>query len=161
MTKELYNLLNSPFFVGFDRIHDRMHEFNDSLSKNVSWKHPSYPPYNIRRPGADEYVIEMAVAGFSEEDIDIQVEEDVLKISGSVSGAPTSWKSPFINFLDDFGILFTRNFNLAETIEVKNASLNNGMLQVFLENIIPEHKKPRKVAINQIKNKEELKQLNG
>ena len=157
MTKELYNLLNSPFFVGFDRIHDRMHEFNDSLSKNVSWKHPSYPPYNIRRPGAYEYVIEMAVAGFSEEDIDIQVEEDVLKISGSVSGDPTS------KYLHK-GIAnreFTRNFNLAETIEVKNASLNNGMLQVFLENIIPEHKKPRKVAINQIKNKEELKQLNG
>jgi molecular chaperone IbpA len=136
MTKELFNLLNSPFFVGFDRIHDRMHEFNDSLSKNVSWKHPSYPPYNIRRPTSDEYVIEMAVAGFSEEDIDIQVEEDVLKISGSVSGDPTS------KYLHK-GIAnreFTRNFNLAETIEVKNASLNNGCYKYSLKTLYPNTK---------------------
>ena len=141
-----------PYFVGFDQLFDRLTKFEAAKSGMQS-----YPPYNIRRPGADEYVIDMAGAGFSEEDIDIQVEEDVLKISGSVSGDPTS------KYLHK-GIAnreFTRNFNLAETIEVKNASLNNGMLQVFLENIIPEHKKPRKVAINQIKNKEELKQLNG
>jgi len=147
MTKDMFTLLNSPYFVGFDRIHDRLHEFNDSIAKNL----PTYPPYNIRKVG-DQYIVEMAVAGFSESDIDIQVEGDVLKIVGSITESKDN--SPYLHK----GIAnrgFTRTFNLAETIEVKDASLINGMLKVFLEDIIPDNKKPRKVNIN---NKEETKE---
>jgi|TARA_R110000824_G_scaffold86954_1_gene214745 molecular chaperone IbpA len=147
MTKDMFTLLNSPFFVGFDRIHDRLHEFNDSIAKNL----PTYPPYNIRKVG-DQYIVEMAVAGFSESDIDIQVEGDILKIVGSITDSKDN--SPYLHK----GIAnrgFTRTFNLAETIEVKDASLINGMLKVFLEDIIPDNKKPRKVNIN---NKEETKE---
>ena len=143
----MFTLLNSPFFVGFDRIHDRLHEFNDSIAKNL----PTYPPYNIRKVG-DQYIVEMAVAGFSESDIDIQVEGDILKIVGSITDSKDN--SPYLHK----GIAnrgFTRTFNLAETIEVKDASLINGMLKVFLEDIIPDNKKPRKVNIN---NKEETKE---
>ena len=143
----MFTLLNSPYFVGFDRIHDRLHEFNDSIAKNL----PTYPPYNIRKVG-DQYIVEMAVAGFSESDIDIQVEGDVLKIVGSITESKDN--SPYLHK----GIAnrgFTRTFNLAETIEVKDASLINGMLKVFLEDIIPDNKKPRKVNIN---NKEETKE---
>jgi molecular chaperone IbpA len=92
------------------------------------------------------------VAGFSESDIDIQVEGDVLKIVGSITESKDN--SPYLHK----GIAnrgFTRTFNLAETIEVKDASLINGMLKVFLEDIIPDNKKPRKVNIN---NKEETKE---
>ena len=147
MTKDMFTLLNSPYFVGFDRIHDRLHEFNDSIAKNL----PTYPPYNIRKVG-DQYIVEMAVAGFSESDIDIQVEGDILKIVGSITDSKDN--SPYLHK----GIAnrgFTRTFNLAETIEVKDASLINGMLKVFLEDIIPDNKKPRKVNIN---NKEETKE---
>ena len=147
MTKDMFTLLNSPYFVGFDRIHDRLHEFNDSIAKNL----PTYPPYNIRKVG-DQYIVEMAVAGFSESDIDIQVEGDILKIVGSITDNKDP--RPYLHK----GIAnrgFTRTFNLAETIEVKDASLINGMLKVFLEDIIPDNKKPRKVNIN---NKEETKE---
>ena len=147
MTKDMFTLLNSPFFVGFDRIHDRLHEFNDSIAKNL----PTYPPYNIRKVG-DQYIVEMAVAGFSESDIAIQEEGDILKIVGSITESKDN--SPYLHK----GIAnrgFTRTFNLAETIEVKDASLINGMLKVCLEDIIPDNKKPRKVNIN---NKEETKE---
>ena len=81
MTKDILSLLNSPFFVGFDRIHDRLHEFNDTLSKNV----PSYPPYNIRKVEENKYIVEIAVAGFSKSDIEIEIDGDVLKIAGKTS----------------------------------------------------------------------------
>ena len=136
MTKDMFNLLNSPFFVGFERIHDRMNQFNDTLSKNA----PSYPPYNIHKDD-DQYIIEMAVAGFTEDDIDIEVQDDVLKVVGSASTSTNS-SSYLHRGIANRG--FTRNFNLAETIEVKSASLINGMLQICLENIVPENKKPRK-----------------
>ena len=145
MTKDLFNLLNSPFFVGFDRMHNRLHEFNNTMTRTQS-----YPPYNIRRE-EDLYMVELAVAGFSEDDIDIEIEGDVLKIVGSIGDNKDD--SPYLHR----GIAnrgFTRTFNLSETIEVKNASLINGMLKVFLEDIVPENKKPRKVGINK---KEETK----
>ena len=148
----MFTLLNSPFFVGFDRIHDRLHEFNDSIAKNL----PTYPPYNIRKVG-DQYIVEMAVAGFSESDIDIQVEGDVLKVVGSITDNKDT--SPYLHK----GIAnrgFTRTFNLAETIEVKDASLVNGMLKIFLEDIIPDNKKPRKININKEETQEESQLLN-
>ena len=148
MTKDMFNLLNSPFFVGFERIHDRMNQFNDTLSKNA----PSYPPYNIHKDD-DQYIIEMAVAGFTEDDIDIE-----LKVVGSASTSTNS-SSYLHRGIANRG--FTRNFNLAETIEVKSASLINGMLQICLENIVPENKKPRKVNINKKEeSKEEPRLLN-
>ena len=152
MTKDMFTLLNSPFFVGFDRIHDRLHEFNDSIAKNL----PTYPPYNIRKVG-DQYIVEMAVAGFSESDIDIQVEGDILKVVGSITDNKDP--RPYLHK----GIAnrgFTRTFNLAETIEVKDASLVNGMLKIFLEDIIPDNKKPRKININKEETQEESQLLN-
>ena len=145
MTKDMFTLLNSPFFVGFDRIHDRLHEFNETVAKNL--QQSTYPPYNIRKVG-DQYIVEMAVAGFSESDIDIQIEGDILKVVGSITDNKDT--SPYLHK----GIAnrgFTRTFNLAETIEVKDASLINGMLKIFLEDIIPDNKKPRKVGINKKK----------
>lgn len=153
MTKDMFTLLNSPFFVGFDRIHDRLHEFNDTVAKNL--QQSTYPPYNIRKVG-DQYIVEMAVAGFSESDIDIQIEGDILKVVGSITDNKDT--SPYLHK----GIAnrgFTRTFNLAETIEVKDASLINGMLKIFLEDIIPDNKKPRKVGINKKKETKEEPQI--
>jgi molecular chaperone IbpA len=153
MTKDMFTLLNSPFFVGFDRIHDRLHEFNDTVAKNL--QQSTYPPYNIRKVG-DQYIVEMAVAGFSESDIDIQIEGDILKVVGSITDNKDT--SPYLHK----GIAnrgFTRTFNLAETIEVKDASLINGMLKIFLEDIIPDNKKPRKVNINKKEETQEESQF--
>lgn len=100
----------------------------------------------------------MAVAGFTEDDIDIEVQDDVLKVVGSASTSTNS-SSYLHRGIANRG--FTRNFNLAETIEVKSASLVNGMLQICLENIVPENKKPRKVNINKKEeSKEEPRLLN-
>jgi len=162
MTKDMFTLLNSPYFVGFDRIHDRLHEFNDSIAKNLPAgvkNNPAYPPYNIRKVG-DQYIVEMAVAGFSESDLDIQAKGDVLTISGRIAASITDSKdnSPYLHK----GIAnrgFTRTFNLAETIEVKDATFINGMLKVFLEDIIPDNKKTRKININNKKETKEEPQL--
>jgi molecular chaperone IbpA len=147
MTKDVISLLNSPLFVGFDRVYDRLNEFQETVSKNI----PSYPPYNIRKVDENKYVIELALAGFSKSDIEIEVKDDVLKITGS-----TKDDAENLLYRGIANRTFNRNFNLADTIEVKDASLMNGMLKVFLENIIPEHKKPKKININEDINSKEV-----
>ncbi|CAN0053177.1 unnamed protein product, partial [Chrysoparadoxa australica] len=105
-----------------------------------------YPPYNIEQLGEHEYLIELAVAGFGEEDLDIQVQENVL----TVSGKRTPSEGEGRNFLHR-GIAersFERRFHLADNVEVRGADLRNGLLQVRLEREIPEAKKPRQISIN-------------
>lgn len=141
-----YNLLPATFkdfdkfFVGFDDQFNRMAKLHDDITKNV----PSYPPYNIRKTGDNTYAIELAVAGFCKQDIEIELADGKLIVRGNTSDNNEE------NFLFK-GIAnraFTRTFALDEHIEVQNAELLNGMLRVFLERIIPDHKKPKKIEIN-------------
>jgi molecular chaperone IbpA len=125
--------------IGFDRI-DRL--FQDALRQNDSAA--SYPPYNIEKLGEDAYRITMAVAGFAEDELDITVRENMLVISGKASGEPET--STFLHR----GIgrrAFERRFDLADTVKVTGASLENGLLHVELAREIPEAMKPRKIAI--------------
>jgi molecular chaperone IbpA len=125
-----------PFSVGFERIQEQI---ESSILKGV----PGYPPYNIKKVDDNKYAVELAVAGFAKTDIDIELADGVLKISGAT-------KSDDSQFLHK-GIAdrsFTRSFQLADSIQVKNADLVNGMLKIWLENVIPESKKPKKVPIN-------------
>ncbi len=134
----------SPLYrtiVGFDRLADMI----DTAAK----QEPAggYPPYNIEQLGEHEYQIELAVAGFSEDDLDIQVQENVLTISGK---RVPSTDGDSRNFLHR-GIAersFERRFHLADNVEVREAELLNGLLQVRLEREIPEEKKPRQISIN-------------
>lgn len=127
------------YYVGYDNMIKRIADF-----QRESLKISNYPPYNIKKTGENTYVIEMAVAGFGKSDIEVTLEDSKLIINGKVKSS------------DEDDILykgisnreFTRAFTLADTIEVKNAGLINGMLRVWLENIIPDHKKPRKITIN-------------
>ena len=140
MTKHFFNITDFPMFVGLDRVYDQMLKHSEELGKTV----PNFPPYNIRKVDENKYTVEIAVAGFSKSDIEIEIDGDTLKITGSS-------KDDADNLLYK-GIAnrgFTRMFNLADTIEVQDASLVNGMLKVFLENIIPENKKPRKMDIKE------------
>ena len=103
-----------------------------------------YPPYNIKKTGDNTYVIEMAVAGFGRQDIELTLEDGVLSIKGELK---TDEKNDYL-FKGIADRAFTRKFTLADTIEIKNADLLNGMLRIWLEKFIPEHKKPRKIDIN-------------
>lgn len=128
-----------PYTVGFDDVFDRF----DKLAKTTV-KTFSYPPYNIVKVDDNKYVIELAVAGFGKQDIEIELKENSLVVSGKVDNANKDLEYLYKGIADR---AFTRTFNLADTVEIKNAELINGMLKVWLENIIPEHRKPKKIDI--------------
>jgi molecular chaperone IbpA len=129
-----------PFSIGFDRINSMMSELQRQTMKAVT-----YPPYNIRKTGENTYVIEMAVAGFAKQDIEITLEENTLKVSGNVKSDADEKNYIFKGIAER---PFARNFALADTVEIKNAELINGMLRIWLDNIVPQ-KKTRKVDIRE------------
>lgn len=130
----------SPLYrstVGFDQLQSLL----DSVSREADA--PTYPPYNIERLGESDYRISMAVAGFSEADLSIEVKQNVLTISGKRTEVEDA------KYLHQgiAGRSFERRFQLAEHVEVKGASLANGLLHVDLVRQIPEQLKPRQITI--------------
>ena len=128
----------TPSAVGFDRVFDQL---NNYASHNATSS--GFPPYNIRKEGDYSFVIELALAGFSKKDIEVEVADGLLTI-----------RSVKENDENDSNIYrgisyrkFNRKFTLADDIVVNDASLENGMLVISLERIIPEEKKPRKIEI--------------
>lgn len=135
----MYREMNDPFAVGFDRIFDRLHNLNAFQAKQGN-----YPPYNIVKRSDDIYEVEIAVSGFTQDEIDIELEDGVMTVTGKKS--PDEVTVDYIHK----GIAerdFTRKFTLSDTIEVRGADMNNGILTIVLENVIPEHKKPRTIEI--------------
>jgi molecular chaperone IbpA len=126
--------------VGFDRLF--------SMLDNVAGfdSAPGYPPYNIERTGENTYRITVAVAGFSEPEISIVAKEDTLTIKGEKQ-AKTDEDKGEVLYQGIAARAFERAFQLAEHVEVKGASLENGLLHVDLVREIPEAKKPRQIAI--------------
>ena len=129
------------FFVGFDNQFTQIAKMHDELTKNI----PSYPPYNIKKTGDNTYVIEMAVAGFARQDIEIEFAEDKLIVTGKTADDA---ENEYL-FKGIANRAFTRTFALNDQIEIKDAGLFNGMLQIALERIIPEHKKPKKIEVQE------------
>ena len=115
---------------------------HDDLTKYV----PNYPPYNIRKTAENQYTIELAVAGFAKSNIDITLEEDKLVVKGFSQDDNEAANSNFL-FQGIANRNFTRMFALSDSVEVKDAEMVNGMLKIFLEKIIPEHKKPKKIEV--------------
>ena len=128
------------FFVGFDEQFNRLAQLHDDVTKNI----PNYPPYNIKKTGDNNYVIELAVAGFAKQDIEIEFADDKLIVKGNTSDDGSDYL-----FKGIAGRNFTRTFALDDKIEIKGAQLFNGMLQIALERIIPEHKKPKKIEVQE------------
>jgi len=129
----------SPFFrstVGFDRLFDMLDEVADNSA--------SYPPYNIERTDENRYRITLAVAGFGEKDLAIEVREGVLGVSGKQEGS----QKQTLLYQGIAGRAFERRFQLAEHVEVRSAKLENGLLHIELERVVPEEKKPRRIEIN-------------
>lgn len=138
------------FFVGFDDQFNRLQKLHDDITKNI----PNYPPYNIRKVDDTHYTIEMAVAGFGQNEIDIEIDGGKLVVKGNVSQESED------NFLFK-GIAnraFTRTFALNDQVEVKDAELFNGMLKIALERLIPEAQKPKKVTVKSKGDKQLLKE---
>jgi len=128
------------FFVGYDDQFNRLAKLHDDITKNI----PNYPPYNIKKVDDNKYTIEMAVAGFSKSEIEIEFVEDKLVVSGNANEDNDDYLFKGIATRN-----FTRTFALNDHIEIQGADMINGMLKIFLERIIPEHKKPKKIEINQ------------
>ncbi len=147
--------MNEPFsfntgnidkwFVGADRMLKNIANAQETYAKATNW-----PPYNIVKTDDNHYTIELAVAGFGKHNLDIELANNTLVVKGgltvddmteeSVNPVQYLWK----------GIadrVFTRKFTLADSVEVKNAEYINGMLKIFLENVVPEEKKAKKVDI--------------
>ena len=131
----------TPFYrnsVGIDRLFDSMLSRIDSTSTG------NYPPYNIIKKDEDNYIIEVATAGFAEGEIDVQVNDGQLIITGEKPESDVE-----VNYLHQ-GIgtrKFVRSFQLAEYVEVKSATVENGILVVTLERLVPETMKPKSIAI--------------
>jgi molecular chaperone IbpA len=127
------------YFVGFDDQFSRLAKMHDDITKNI----PNYPPYNIKKVDDNKYVIEMAVAGFSKSEIEIEFADDKLIVRGNANEDD----SHDYLFRGIAARNFTRTFALNDQVEIKGAGIVNGMLQIALEKIIPEHKKPKKIEV--------------
>ena len=128
--------------IGFDQIADLM-----DRTLNAEQRQPSYPPYNIEKTAADAYRISIAVAGFSEADLTVEVKENALVVAARKAG-----EEPERTWLHR-GIAtraFERRFTLADHVIVTGASHENGMLHIDLQREVPEALKPRRIKISSI-----------
>ena len=119
------------FFVGYDKMFDEMQKFHDTATKNI----PNYPPFNIKKTSENQYVIEMAVAGFGKSDLTIETEGDKLVVKGNAENDEKDVDTLY------HGLAlrpFTRMFTLNDSVEVKNAEMINGLLKITLDRLIPE-----------------------
>ncbi len=130
----------SPLFrtaIGFDRLARLVEGARGTEAQ-------SYPPYNIERTGEDNYVLTLAVAGFSEQELELEVKGDTLLVTGRPA-AQTAERSYLHRGIA--GRAFERRFVLADHLVVKGAELRNGLLHVALERVVPEALKPRRIEI--------------
>ena len=123
--------------VGFDRLFAKL----DGLSQPEG---QTYPPYNIERTGENAYRVSVAVAGFGEGDLQIETRENVLTVKGERTEEKSEGE---VLYRGIAGRSFERRFQLADHVEVKGASLRNGLLHIELVRVIPEAMKPRKIEI--------------
>jgi molecular chaperone IbpA len=148
MTQLEIRTLDLPSFVnqihrqtiGFDRMFEELNRtFANSRTDG------NYPPHNVVKLDDTHYVIEVAVAGFAEDEIDVELKENVLTVKGEQAKLEQE-----VEYLHK-GISarnFTRTFPLAEHIEVRGATVKNGILAIALEQVVPEENKPKKIAIS-------------
>ena len=147
MTSKDLSIFNSlrPFSIGFDDMFD---QFENMLGNGGVSLQSNYPPYNIRRTGQDKYSIEVALAGFSKNDVEVEFEDNLLTVR-------TKQVDKSENKNDDGEIIhkgisqrhFARSFTIADDVKVNGAQLKDGLLTIACERIIPEHKKRKLIEI--------------
>ena len=147
MTSKDLSIFNSlrPFSIGFDDMFD---QFENMLGNGGLSMQSNYPPYNIRRTGQDKYSIEVALAGFSKNDVEVEFEDNLLTVR-------TKQVDKSENKNDDGEIIhkgisqrhFARSFTIADDVKINSAQLKDGLLTIACERIIPEHKKRKLIEI--------------
>ena len=147
MTSKDLSIFNSlrPFSIGFD---DMFEQFENMLGNGGLSMQSNYPPYNIRRTGQDKYSIEVALAGFSKNDVEVEFEDNLLTVR-------TKQVDKSDNKNDDGEIIhkgisqrhFARSFTIADDVKVNGAELKDGLLTIACERIIPDHKKKKLIEI--------------
>ena len=144
MTRNL-SIWNSlrPFSVGFDSIFDEFDRMLESTERYSS----NYPPYNIKRVSDNDYRIEVALAGYSKEDIEIELKENTLTVRNQSKDNTIDEKGNGVIHKGISTRQFERSFTISEDIKVKDAELKNGLLVIELERIIPDEKKSRLINI--------------
>ena len=133
----------TPFYrstIGFDRLFSLLDQASDSS--------PGYPPYNIERTGENTYRISVAVSGFAQNELSIVAKENTLTIKGEKLASESSKDKSEVLYRGIASRTFERVFQLADFVQVKNASLENGLLHVDLVREIPEANKPRTIPIS-------------
>ncbi len=132
----------TPYAVGYDRVFDQLQKY---VQNNV--QSSGFPPYNIRKEDDYKYVIELALAGFSESDIEVEVKDSTLTVRSKEDKGTD--ESQYVHR----GIAkrsFSRSWSLSDDMVVKGAEFNNGLLNISLEKVVPEEKKPRLIPITKL-----------
>ena len=135
-TRNLHEFIQDPFFqhgsIGFDRIFEM---FERSAPQG------NYPPYNIKKVDNHKFVVELALAGFKDEDLSVEYEKNMLTVAGN------SAKDEDYIHRGIAARQFKRSWTLADHVEVRGCTFENGMLNIYLEEVIPEEDKARKISI--------------
>ena len=129
----------TPYAVGYDRVFDQLQKY---VHNNV--QSSGFPPYNIQKGGDYNYTIELALAGFSKDDIEVEIADGTLSVRSDKKEEP---KDDFTYHRGISYRKFNRKFTLAADIVVNGAKLENGMLTIDLEQIVPEEKKPKLIEV--------------
>ena len=133
----------TPYAVGFDRVFDQLNRYVDNNATSTG-----FPPYNIRKEGDYNYVIELALAGFGKDDIEVEVADSTLSIRSTKKPLDEDVSSNEDTVYRGISYRkFERKFTLAEDVVVNEAKLENGMLILELERVVPEEKKPRLIKV--------------
>ena len=147
MTSKDLSIFNSlrPFSIGFDDMFD---QFENMLGNGHLTMQSNYPPYNIRKTGKDNYAIEVALAGFSKDDVEVEFEDNLLTVRTKLANKTKDEDSE--GEIIHKGISqrqFARSFTIADDVKVGEAQLKDGLLTISCEKIIPDHKKKKLIKI--------------
>jgi molecular chaperone IbpA len=146
MTSKDLSIFNSlrPFSIGFDDMFD---QFESMLGNGSLGVQTNYPPYNIRKAGKDKYAIEVAVAGFNKDDVEVEYEDNLLTVKTKDVKRTEEKEGDEVIHRGISQRSFARSFTIADDVKVNGAQLKDGLLTISCEKIIPEIKKKRLIEI--------------
>ena len=147
MTSKDLSIFNSlrPFSIGFDDMFD---QFESMLGNGSLAVQSNYPPYNIRKTGKDKYSIEVALAGFSKKDVEVEFEDNLLTVrTKQVDKSENKNENDEIIHRGISQRQFARSFTIADDVKVNVAELKDGLLTIACERIVPEYKKKKLIEI--------------
>jgi len=146
MTSKDLSVFNSlrPFSIGFDDMFD---QFESMLGNGSLGVQTNYPPYNIRKAGNDKYAIEVAIAGFNKDDVEVEYEDNLLTVKTKDVKRTEEKEGDQVIHRGISQRSFARSFTIADDVKVNGAELKDGLLTISCEKIIPEIKKKRLIEI--------------